>query len=59
MNSATVHPTTSAPEARSPHLRRTCAAVSPAGSAPRASTISLLSMVSTSKWMARPESRWR
>ena len=36
-------------------MRRTCAQVSPPGSAPRPSTISLLSIVSTSKWTAARE----
>ena len=36
-------------------MRRTCAVVSPPGSAPSPSTSSLLSMVSTSKWMATRE----
>jgi hypothetical protein len=51
-HSAMVNPTTSAEALTSVTIRRTSALLSPRGSAPSPSTISSLSMVSTSKWIA-------
>jgi hypothetical protein len=52
MNSAVANPTTSTAASMSATMRRAWALVRPSGSAPRPRTISLLSMVSTSTWMA-------
>src|SRR5829696_2921403 len=52
MNSGMVNPTMSAVPSMSVMMRRTWPLVSPPGSAPSPNTISLLSIVSTSKWMA-------